>query len=246
VARLWDGRSGERINELLIDELQIQCVAFSPDSTVAAAGGTDNIVRLWDCDSGKPISRPLGHRENVNGLAFSPDGRTVVTGSSDGTARLWDAHSGTALGKPMVHESKVEAVAYNPDGVTLATASDGVVRLWFAPQLIPENLLELAAASRGRTRVSEAGRLESLPDDEYVNSWKKLETDGADWLAEQLTFDERRTLGWHRYEAAEAEDHSDWFAAEFHLQWLLKSVPDDVDLKRRHEHAKEQLAAGRR
>jgi hypothetical protein len=79
---------------------------------------------------------------------------------------------------------------------------------------------------------------------EVVAAWKSLETDGTEWLAENRKVDQLRTIGWHRYEAAEAEARSDWFAAAFHLQRLLENDPTDTDLQRRLATAKRMRTAG--
>jgi hypothetical protein len=171
----------------------------------------------------------------------------VLTVSWDHTARLWDAWSGVPISEPMKHNAWVNAATFAFDGATVLTATGGEkpgeARLWYSPRPIPERLFNLIADTHVRGRYSERNVDEYL---RYLSAWEKLATEGAEWLAERRKFDERRTIGWHHYEAAEAEDRGDWFAAEFHLRWLLKSAPDDADLKKRHERVARELAAVRR
>ena len=46
--RLWDISTGENIATFLGHPTDIQCLAFSPDSTILASGGFDGVIYLWD------------------------------------------------------------------------------------------------------------------------------------------------------------------------------------------------------
>jgi WD40 repeat protein len=68
----------------------VRSIAFSPDGTTLASGGTDNAVRLWDVATGTELGGPLnGHIQAVESVAFSHDGRLLVSGSRDNTVRVW-------------------------------------------------------------------------------------------------------------------------------------------------------------
>ena len=46
--RLWDIGTGENIATFLGHPTDIQCLTFSPDSTILASGGFDGVIYLWD------------------------------------------------------------------------------------------------------------------------------------------------------------------------------------------------------
>ena len=46
--RLWDIHTGENIATFLGHPTDIQCLAFSPDSTILASGSHDSTIMLWD------------------------------------------------------------------------------------------------------------------------------------------------------------------------------------------------------
>ena len=105
-------------------------VAWSPDRTRLAAGGTTGIW-LYDARTGAEISLITGHSFRVNAVAFSPDGLTLASGSRDDTVRLWDVATGQEISILTGHTYDVEAVAFSLDGTTLASGSrDGTVRVW--------------------------------------------------------------------------------------------------------------------
>jgi WD40 repeat protein len=116
-------------------------VAFSPDSTVLATGGTDSEVQLWNvADPAHPVSAgpPLvGHSGTVTHVEFADDGKTLVSAGSDRTVRLWDVSNPAdpiALGPALTgHTAGVHLVAFAADRRLVSHASDGTVRRWRLP-----------------------------------------------------------------------------------------------------------------
>jgi WD40 repeat protein len=68
----------------------LQCVAFSPDGTVLAAGGKNGLLVLWDAAAGRQRATLRGHTDTVLAVAFSPDGKVLASASSDSTVKLWE------------------------------------------------------------------------------------------------------------------------------------------------------------
>jgi WD40 repeat protein/DNA-binding CsgD family transcriptional regulator len=109
----------------------VVAVAFSPDSSLLAAGTTNSEMRMWRISDSKPL---LLWKENTNwvmSVAFSPDGTLLASGGSDHTIKLWDVYSGQCLCTLRGHISWVRSVAFHPDGTLLASGSDDrTIRLW--------------------------------------------------------------------------------------------------------------------
>jgi RNA polymerase sigma factor (sigma-70 family) len=119
---VWDVRTGKRLASFVLGD-DLPCLAWSPDSKILAAPGSDEgTVRLWDVTEGKAL-RTL-HWPKVAAVAFSPDGKRLAACGTDGTIRV-----GSVAGddEPLLvrgKEKEFHFVAFSPDGKTLITGGD--------------------------------------------------------------------------------------------------------------------------
>ncbi|MDQ2714325.1 MAG: protein kinase [Chloroflexota bacterium] len=103
-------------------------VAWSPDGSMLASGGADNVARVWETDTGHVVHH-LPHDGAVNGLAWEPTntGR-LASASADHKVRVWDVQS-NARTVYNGHGGAVTAVAWGAQ--RLASAStDNTVIVW--------------------------------------------------------------------------------------------------------------------
>ena len=111
-------------------------VDFSPDGTILASAGRDDIIRLWDPELMVPLASLRGHEGDVFSARFSPDGRRIVSGAADGTVRVWGV--GTEISEILspARSGTVWSVSFSPDGrLIAATGEDGVLTVWDADTL---------------------------------------------------------------------------------------------------------------
>ncbi|MBX9788145.1 MAG: protein kinase [Pirellulales bacterium] len=157
---IWDGSRRKLLAKLAGHRHQINRVAISPDSSLAATTSLDSTVRLWDlatpCELATlPCERPSW------ASAFSPDGRTLATShdiGEPGTAyiQLWDVITRRELFRlPAPAVSRWHALKFSGDGTRLY-ASGGVdgsagIYLWCTEDLAVEALTATAEASTSVT-----------------------------------------------------------------------------------------------
>ena len=98
----------------------IACLAFSPDSTILASAGADQVVKLWSVREGELLGTRAGHEWTIHALHFTPDAKTLVSGSRDGTIRFWDVDRDAPPGMISLPNSPVLSMDLTPDGQAIA------------------------------------------------------------------------------------------------------------------------------
>ncbi|XP_054159005.1 periodic tryptophan protein 2 homolog [Oppia nitens] len=69
-----------------------QSIAYSPDATLIASGGTDGKVKIWNTFSGFCICTFNEHKGPISALEFMPgkNGKVLISASLDGTVKAFD------------------------------------------------------------------------------------------------------------------------------------------------------------
>jgi WD40 repeat protein len=129
-ARLYDVQTGDLL-QTFSQRGQVITAALSPDGSLVATGGRDDLAALWDARDGRALHTFAGHIGDVLSVTFSPDGNHLATTSSDVTIRLWDLRTLDLQYTLAGHTTAVTSAAFSPDGTRLATAgTDRTVRIW--------------------------------------------------------------------------------------------------------------------
>lgn len=101
-------------------------LAFSPDNTVLANGGQDQVIRLWNVAEGQEAGRLLGHLDSITDLAYSPDGSLLASASMDHTIQLWPTNQTVAA---TIISNTWPPYLLSPDGTKLvASVENGLGR----------------------------------------------------------------------------------------------------------------------
>jgi len=123
---LWDPATGKFVKRLDIGG----ALAFSPDSTLLAAGS-----RVWDFAANKEVSaNDEAHRSAVSCIVTAQND-LIATAGEDSCIRIWDARTGQHRRRLTFDTSvglSIRAVALAPDGKLLVSSSmrDDSIYLW--------------------------------------------------------------------------------------------------------------------
>lgn len=95
-------------------------IAFSSDSTLLAAAGSNGLLYVWDILAGELKVALSGHTDQVIDVSFSPiDNNLLVSYSKDGTVRLWDTRIRSTIKILSGFQGDVEKMSFSPDGSVL-------------------------------------------------------------------------------------------------------------------------------
>lgn len=121
---------GEPLPYTLHHTKSIYTIAFSPDGSLLASGGEDNIIKLWDVTLGIEILTFYGHVSPVRVVTFSPDGTVLASASNDGSIKLWSTTSGKIL-QNLTHNEILFSLVFSHDSMLLALGDlAGYIKIW--------------------------------------------------------------------------------------------------------------------
>lgn len=175
---------------------RIQCLAYSPDAQMLAAGGGNDPVRLWNPKTGeliREIREPW-----TQAIAFTPSGDTLLVAGIQRRVRLWNVKLNKEIAQlensERGHTATVKALAVSPDGdpasTVIASADQhGKIVLW-----------SMSTKTRWLDFVAHAGEVAALafsPDKE--NSL--LASAGSDRLIKLWTLEDNRDTLKHALDA---------------------------------------------
>ncbi len=117
---------------------RINCIAFSPDKKLLAAGD-EHAVKIWDVASCQKLHTLIGPGDAVQAVAFSSDGRHITSSYGGSCVKVWDVISGhelkaskdsseadvkSATQVVKTDEGSINCMAVSADG-TLGASTDG-------------------------------------------------------------------------------------------------------------------------
>jgi WD40 repeat protein len=88
VISVWDAASGRSLRTLEGSMNNNSTLAFSPDSSLIAAG-SGQVLKIWSSQTGALITILPGVGGNIVSVAFSNDGRLLAHGSDAGLIDVW-------------------------------------------------------------------------------------------------------------------------------------------------------------
>ncbi|MCY2965215.1 MAG: WD40 repeat domain-containing protein [Planctomycetota bacterium] len=131
----------------------LRAIAVSPDGTLVATGGNDNMVRVWSAADGSLVKELPGHERHVYNVAFHPSGKFLISGDLVGVLKQWEVGPWTLIrdldAKVLwkfdagfqADVGGIRAIDFSPDGKLLAVGGITEVSNAFAGVGVPAVVL---------------------------------------------------------------------------------------------------------
>lgn len=239
-AQIYELPGGKPVGQPLRHGDGLATGLFSPDGSLVATGGEDNVARLWRVKDGSRAAPDLRHRSIVRTLAFRPDGKILASGEVAGAVRLWDVDRAEMIAPPFMVQGVVMGVGFSSDGKRLIvnTLKNECWLISFDGPMPSLSLVEqLAECETGLRANGSYGFLSSLPeslDGQFDRLRGKVANAGV-LPADSVT--------WSLQRAAVARKEAAWSGALWHLSRLQKSGRLDEQGLARLEEIKSEAAA---
>jgi WD40 repeat protein len=141
-------------------EQEMESLSFSPDGSMLAVGGEDDLLRIFRATDGR-LLQTHRHTKAIDGLAWSPDGSILATGEEEGKIRLWRMPEGRQVLEGDLGVT-VNSLDFTRDGRFLVTAgSREAMHVWRTADMKIEKKLP----GDGPVPITE---VRISPNDEYV------------------------------------------------------------------------------
>ena len=136
VVNVWDAKTFEPMSYSPLTTVSpLLSIAYSPDSSLIAAGGgqtqgaVNGSVYLWDVSDGSEVANKTLHTNPVFAVAFTPDGSEVKSAAIDGTLGTLNVATGDGNTEALYPDVGITGLGFLQDGTELLALGDGTVHI---------------------------------------------------------------------------------------------------------------------
>ena len=225
---VWNARTGEPLTNTAPHSDGVRDVRFTREDSYVASAGEDGYAAVWDARTTARRFHPVSLLWQMLTVDISANDRWVM-GTSWYGAQVWDMAAGLALTPVLTAPGVFRAGGFCAKDKRVWVRSDEGLLFWDLPRsaVQPDEVFALASQFGA---VIPAGL-----------QWNSAALPLAK-LRERCAAERARTQAglesWHRQQSRLYERGQDWFAAQFHLEQLLKLVPNEESLRARLEIAR--------
>ena len=231
-AQIGDAKTGRQLSPVLPHGEGVRKACFSHDGRWVATADPRRGAGVWDVKTSQLRFAPVPLLWPVRTVDWSPDDRWLLAGSWF-EGQVLDASTGRPVTPAFLSADTLLGGGFFAGGRRIWARTAQTVLMWNLPPATGTPAQLTALARHLGVVIPPEARWEDTPA--AVAELRRRCVAGRQQFRAGLG-------GWHRQQAATAERQTDWFAAQFHLDQLLKESPDDEALRDRRETAAQEWA----
>jgi len=188
--RIWNARTSQELLRIAVQNLECNCVRFSPDGKSIVSGWSDGKVRAFGPQSGKLLyvindahktqgmKRVSGMLTGVTAIAISHDNTRLISGGADSQVRVWklsrDSHVMEASMKE--HKATVNDISLRFNDLQCVTASDdGSCIVWDLQRFVRGNIMYAQTYFKAVAYFNDESQILTTGSDRKITYWDSYE-----------------------------------------------------------------------
>eukprot|EP00999_Lentomonas_sp_LEN2_P000022 NODE_101_length_2309_cov_86.545371_g80_i0.p1 GENE.NODE_101_length_2309_cov_86.545371_g80_i0~~NODE_101_length_2309_cov_86.545371_g80_i0.p1 ORF type:complete len:654 (+),score=140.80 NODE_101_length_2309_cov_86.545371_g80_i0:177-2138(+) len=188
--RIWNAGTSQELLRIQVQQLECNCVAFSPDGRTVVSGWSDGKVRAFGPQTGKLLyvindahklygmKRISGNLQGVTALAITSDSARIITGGADSQVRAWQIGQGSQMmiASLKEHKATVNCIALRAGDTHCVTASDdGSCIVWDLTRMIRANIMYAQTYFRAVDYFPDESQILTCGSDRKITYWDSYE-----------------------------------------------------------------------
>jgi serine/threonine protein kinase/WD40 repeat protein len=193
----------------------VYCAAFSPKKPYYAMGTSDGIVAVWDVSDSRVVFHKTPSAERIRHLRFSKDGSILSVVSDEHECKFLNAETGIETHAPFYFEDRILSVASGED------------RNVFRVLTVAPTKEKSPDGSHGEVAVRTVKLIDvdSIDPNYFVSGENSNDSKWSESRKQVTELVQQRRFNYRSHVAEESVKSKNWFAARFHLPWLIEQQP---------------------
>lgn len=188
--RIWNARTSQELLRIQVQNLECNCVCFSPDGKSIVSGWQDGKIRAFGPQSGKLLyvindahktqgmKRVSGDLFGVTALAISHDNSRLISGGADSQVRVWKIGRDSQVMEASMkeHKATVNAICLRASDQQCVTASDdGSCIVWDLQRFVRSNIMYSQTYFKAVAYFQDESQILTTGSDRKITYWDSYE-----------------------------------------------------------------------
>eukprot|EP01001_Neometanema_parovale_P010334 NODE_656_length_2219_cov_67.693702_g626_i0.p1 GENE.NODE_656_length_2219_cov_67.693702_g626_i0~~NODE_656_length_2219_cov_67.693702_g626_i0.p1 ORF type:complete len:645 (-),score=144.07 NODE_656_length_2219_cov_67.693702_g626_i0:285-2162(-) len=188
--RVWNARTSQELLRIQVQNLECNCVTFSPNGRSIVSGWSDGKIRAFGPQTGKLIfvindahkvhgmKRVSGNLLGVTAIALTNDDQRLISGGADSQVRVWKLGRDSQVMEASMkeHKATVNDISLRGSDQQCVTASDdGSCIVWDLTRFMRSNIMYAQTYFKAVAYFSDESQILTTGSDRKITYWDSYE-----------------------------------------------------------------------